>query len=113
MARVLDFNKVQSSFLDITLRDKNRTVVHLDLPMEALVNELENMQGELDKMKSGNKEGVDAIYDLGARLMNCNFDYFTTTGEELRTKYGMNLVLMMAFFTTYMGGIKELSGAKN
>lgn len=113
MARVLDFNNVQSSFLDITLRDEARTVVHLDLPVEALVNELENMQGELDKMKSGSKEGVDAIYDLGARLMNCNFDYFTTTGEELRTKYGMNLVLMMAFFTTYMGGIKELSGAKN
>ena len=113
MARVLDFNDIQSSFLDITLRDDARTVVHLDLPVEALVNELENMQGELDKMKAGNKEGVNAIYDLGARLINCNFDYFTATGEELRTKYGMNLVLMMAFFSAYMGGIKELSNAKN
>jgi hypothetical protein len=113
MARVLDFNELQSSFLDITLRDEARTVVHLDLPVEALVNELENMQGELDRMKAGDMAGVNAIYDLGARLINCNFDYFTTTGDELRTKYGMNLVLMMAFFTAYMGGIKELSGAKN
>ena len=113
MARVLDFNNVQSSFLDITLRDEARTVVHLDLPVEALVNELENIQGELDKMKSGNKEGVEAIYDLGARLINCNFDYFTTTGQELRTKYGMNLVLMITFFTTYMAGIAEFTNAKN
>ena len=55
MARVLDFNELQSSFLDITLRDEARTVVHLDLPNEALINELENMDQEIENMKTGTR----------------------------------------------------------
>ncbi len=113
MPRALDFNEVQSSFLDITLRDEARTVVHLDLPNEGLISELQGMQGELQQMKNGDKSAVSDIYDLGARLISCNFDCFTTTGEELRTKYGMNLVLMLSFFAAYMGYISELNNQKN
>lgn len=111
MPRVLDFNELQSSILDITLRDEARTVVHLDLPNEALINELQNL--DLEKMKTGAQEAVKGIYDLAARLINCNFDYFKTTGDELLRKYGMNLVLIMNFFSTYMDSITELSNAKN
>lgn len=113
MARTMDFNQVQSSFWDITLRDKDRTVVHLDLPNEALINELENMDAEIETMKTGNKQAVDGIYNLAARLINCNFDYFTCTGEELRTKYDMNLVIMLQFFTMYMDNIDALKNQKN
>ena len=54
MPRVLDFNALQSSILDITLRDEARTVVHLDLPNEELVNELQHM--DLEEMKTGSQE---------------------------------------------------------
>lgn len=113
MARTLDFNELQSSILDITLRDPDRTVVNLDLPNEALVNELENMGPEIENMKTGNRAAIAGIYDLAARLINCNFNYFTTTGDELLRKYNMNLVLIMQFFTTYMDCITELSNQKN
>jgi hypothetical protein len=113
MARVLDFNALQSSILDITLIDEARTVVHLDLPTEALVNELQNMGPEIENMKTGNQAAVKGIYDLGAKLINCNLDYFHTTGEELLRKYGMNLVLMLQFFSMYMDCITELSNQKN
>lgn len=113
MPRALDFNEVQSSFLDITLRDDARTVVHMDLPNEGLIAELQGMQGELQQMKTGNQSAVNDIYDLGARLISCNFDLFQVTGEELRTKYGMNLVLMLTFFAAYMGAINELNNQKN
>lgn len=113
MARVLDFNELQSSILDITLRDEGRTVVHLDLPNEALINELQNMGPEIENMKTGTQTAVKAIYDLAARLISCNLDYFQTTGDELLRKYNMNLVLTMQFFSTYMDCIAELSNQKN
>lgn len=111
MPRVLDFNELQSSILDITLRDEARTVVHLDLPNEALINELQQM--DLEKMKTGNQEAVKSIYDLAAKLINCNLDYFKTTADELLRKYGMNLVLLLQFFSMYMDCITELSNQKN
>ena len=111
MPRVLDFNELQSSMLDITLKDDARTVVHLDIPNEALINELQNM--DLENMKTGNQEAVKGIYDLAARLINCNLDYFKTTGDELLRKYRMNLILLLRFFNTYMDCIAELSNQKN
>lgn len=113
MARIMDFNEVQSSFWDITLRDKDRTVVHLDLPNEALINKLENMQAEIEKMKTGTKAAVDSIYAFAADLINCNFDFFTCTGEELRTKYDMNMVIIFQFLSMYMENLEELKNQKN
>lgn len=113
MARVLDLNKVQNSFMDLTLQDTAQTVVHLDIPTEALVSELEGMGPELKKLEAGDRSSVDAIYDLAARLINCNLDLFTVTGKELQGKYGMNLFSAIAFFSAYLGFINELSNEKN
>jgi hypothetical protein len=113
MARILDLNNVQQSFMDLTLQDDARTVVHLDIPKESMVSELQGMGPELEKIKKGDRESVDLIYDLAARLINCNLDYFTTTGQELREKYGMNLFSAIAFFSAYLGFINELSNQKN
>lgn len=113
MARVLDLNNVQESLLDLTLRDADRTVVHLDIPNEALINELQNMGPELEKMKTGNASAIASIYDLAVRLINCNFDGFTTNREELVKKYGMHLVATLTFFNAYMDAIKELAIEKN
>lgn len=113
MARVLDLNEVQSSFVDLTLRDEARTVVHLDLPNEGLISELQSMQTDLEDMKNGDREAIVKIYDLMAKLVNCNFDLFQTTGEELQKKYGMNLVVTLSFFSAYMGYVEELSNQKN
>lgn len=113
MARALDFNELQDSILDITLKDEARTVVHLDLPNEALINELQHMGPTLESMKTGNQSAVKSIYDLAAKLINCNLDFFQTTGDELLGKYRMNLVLMMQFYQKYSDCIEEIQNAKN
>ncbi len=113
MARVLDLNEVQDSLMDLTLRDKERTVVHLDMPTEELVNKLENMQKDLDKLKTGDKPAITAIYELMADLVNCNLDYFKVTADELPRKYGMNLVVTLKFFSVYMSCMEELANTKN
>lgn len=113
MARVLDLNSVQSSIMDLTLQDEARTVVHLDFPTEALVRELEGMSPELKKIEKGDRSSVEIIYDLAARLISCNFDYFKVTGEELRTKYNMGLYSAITFFSAYLDFINDLGNAKN
>lgn len=113
MARVLDLNCVQSSLMDLTLQDENRTVLSLDFPTEALVRELENMSPELAKIEKGDRSAVDMIYDLAARLISCNFDFVKVTAEELRGKYRMNLFSAIQFFNGYLDAINELSNSKN
>lgn len=113
MARVLDLNNIQESLLDLALRDEARTVVHLDIPTEALINELENMSPELKKMEAGDADAIRMIYDLAARLINCNLDGFRTNGDELRGKYGLHLVAALTFFSGYMEAVEELINRKN
>lgn len=113
MARVLDLNAVQDSLMDLTLRDPDHTLVHLDIPTEELIDELQNMQGTLKMMETGTKPAINAIYDLMARLINCNLDFFKVTAAELPTKYHMNLVVSLQFFSAYMQSIEELAAAKN
>lgn len=113
MARVLDLNTVQSSLLDITLQDKDRTTLRLDYPTEELVRELEAMIPQLHKLENGDRAAIVMTYDLAAKLINCNLDYIETTGEELRTKYRMNLISAVAFFGAYMDAIRALENEKN
>lgn len=113
MARILDLNNVQQSFMDLTLQDDARTVVHLDITTEENVNKLLGISADLEKLKSGNREGVDAVYDLAAQIISCNLDYFTVTGKQLREKYRMNLYTLIAFFSAYMSFINELGNQKN
>lgn len=113
MARTLDLNSIQESLMDLTLRDEQKTVVHLDMPTEALINELQNMEPELERMKTGDKMAIGMIYDLAARLINCNFDGFTATGDELSTKYGLHLMATLTFFSGYMEAVEEVIKVKN
>lgn len=113
MARILDLNTIQESLLDVTLRDSARTVVHLDIPNEALVGELERLGPELKQLEAGDRNAVDMAYDLAARLISCNFDGFKTDGPELKTRFGMHLVAVLTFFSGYMSAINELVKKKN
>ena len=113
MARTLDLNRIQTSIMDLTLQDETRTVVHLDFPTEELVQELEAMKDELDALRKGDRQAVEKIYDLAASLINCNFDFLTVTGEELRTTYRMNVLGALQFFSAYLSFLDDLKNEKN
>lgn len=115
MARVLDLNTVQSSFLDLVLRDKDRTVVHLDPSSEELVRELEALIPELNKLETGDRRAIEMTYELAAKLINYNLDDIKVTAQELmpRGKYHMTLLTIVAFFSAYLDAIKSLENAKN
>ena len=88
MARVLDLNTVKRPTLELTLQDTERTTLRLTTPTEALVDELKNLSTEeLQKLQTGDREAVETIYSLAARLISCNRDFVDVTAEELRGKY--------------------------
>ena len=113
MARALDLNSVQSSIMDLTLQDKDRTMVRLDFPSEELVRDLEALAPELHKLEKGDAAAIEMTYDLAAKLINCNLDGFKTTGPELRTKYRMNVLAAVTFFGAYLDFINSLDKEKN
>lgn len=113
MARVLDLNSVQSSIMDLVLQDANRTKVRLDFPTEELVRDLEALAPELPKLEKGDRESIAMAYDLAAKLINCNLDDFKATGQELRTKYRMNLLAAVTFFGAYIDFLNSLEKQKN
>lgn len=113
MTRVLDLNSVQTSIMDLTLQDEKKTVVHLDFPSEALVTELKMMQDELESLKTGDRQAIEQIFELAAKLINCNLDLITVTAQELRSVYRMTVVSALKFFSAYLDFIKAIEHEKN
>ena len=113
MSRVLDLNSVQNSIMDLTLQDEARTVVHLDFPTEELVQELEALVPELQKIEKGDRTAIEMTYELAAKLISCNYDFLRVTGQELRTKYRMSLFSAITFFKGYLSFIESLHNEKN
>lgn len=114
MAKTLDFSKLNAPVLPLVMMDEDRTVVKVSTPSEALIEELERELPALEpELKKGNKEAVALCYDLAARLINHNRSFITVTAEELRTKYGLELFHLLAFFQAYIDFIGEITNAKN
>lgn len=111
--KVLDFNSAQRPTLELTMMDDDRTVLRVKTPPESMIRELENMSEDLEKLKTGDRDSVEMIYDLAARLMSCNRSFLTVTVEDLRGKYRMELEDLLLFFNMYFDFITELTNEKN
>ena len=114
MARLLDFNSIEVQTLDIVLRDEARTLVHLRYPTEGLVQELTRIAPHMNKvLETGDEESLSLTYDLVARIVNCNRDGIKVTGDELRTKYGMDFECIVLLCANYLDFLKDITNAKN
>lgn len=110
----LDFNALNVPVLELTMQDENKTTIQVVAPDEGLIEELMETGAELEAIaKKGDKQSIEVIYDLAARLINYNRSFVTVTSEELRSKYKMNLFSAIIFFNAYFDFIKEIQNAKN
>lgn len=111
--KTLNFNQLRPT-LELTMMDEAQTVIKVGTPSVGLLEELEALLPEFETLaRSGNREAIAAIYDMAARLINCNYSFITVIGEELRTKYGMGLDAMQIFFSAYMDFVSDIYNAKN
>lgn len=114
MVKTLDFNALERPVLEITLKDKAKTVVRLTTPTEELVERLMAASAELQKVINDNTGAtVKALFELIAQLMSCNLIGQQFTAEDLRDRYGMKLYEATVFVKVYLDFIQEINSAKN
>ena len=86
----------------------------MSTPTEGLIEELDETLPELEYVLAcGDKSMIRAVYELAAKLINCNRSFITVTPEELRDKYHFDLDALIIFFDAYTDFIEELNHAKN
>lgn len=112
--KALDFNTIEQPTWQVTLKDDEKTTVHLTALTVDLVDRLVAAAPELQGVAE-HKDGrtIRAVYALIADVMNCNDDGFTFTAEELRDKYRMSLLDVFKFTAGYLEFVKEIQDAKN
>ena len=111
MAKVLDLRNVERPTLELTLNDDAGTTLHLTMPTEGMVQEMQDVGKELTQ--KGSTEGVAMAYDLTARLISCNREGTVVTVDDLRNKYRFNLETLFIFYKAYFEFINEIQNAKN
>lgn len=114
MAKSLNFRQFAQPTLPITMNDAAETVFTLTAPSVELVEQLEaNQKALLDTFKKGNRESLDEIWNLAARLISCNRECRQVTVEDLKGKYGMTYQMLFIFLEAYGEFIAEIEAAKN
>lgn len=117
MSKILDLRQIGRPTLTVIFPvEDEEIVVHVCAPTVALVDEIRFGLEALSKVLSG-EEGEHAtkmaIYDLAAKLINCNTDGFKTDATELAVKYHMSVETLAVFFDNYVEFIDLIQHEKN
>lgn len=109
MAHVLDLSMIQQPTLDLTMNFPERRTIRVTVPTTDLVQEFMTLnEQQTALLASGNKEGVIAAYDIMARLLSCNMDGISITGEELLSVYKINMFTLLAIMKAYKAFIDDI-----
>ena len=112
MAKSFDFNSFNRPALEVRLnRD---TVLNVTTPPERMIEQLMANADEIAQLRDGkNQETVRACFEFAADIISNNLEGVTVTAEELRDKYKVDGVGLLAFFNAYVEFISEITNAKN
>ena len=114
MSRTLDFNAIEKPTLDVTMRDKERTVLHLSVPSVDFVEKMQALEPTIKKMKNGStRENFIKLYGFFAEVLSHNEDCIKVTAEDLRDIYKLNLVDLFTLYSAYEAFIEDIKNAKN
>lgn len=109
----LDFNKINKTYLTITLTD-GKTYM-LTTPTKRLLNKILSMDSILktsdEENTSINEETIDSLYEISAEIMSTNKTNTKVSSEELANL--MDIEDLMLFFNTYMSYIEKVTNLKN
>lgn len=113
MANVLDLTTLQQPTLDLTLFDpKHKKVqIHVTIPGTDMVREFQAADDSMNSvLSSGSKAGIEAAYELVARILSYNMEGITFTPEDLQSKdkWNINLYGAIAIYKAYTKFIHEL-----
>lgn len=109
----LDFNKINKTYLTITLTD-GKTYM-LTTPTKRLLSKILSMDSILktseEENTSINEETIDSLYEISAEIMSTNKTNTKVDSEELANL--MDIEDLILFFNTYMSYIEKVTNLKN
>ena len=112
MAKSFDFNSFSRPALEVILNKD--TVLNVTTPPERLIEQLMANADEIGKIKDQkNIELIRSCFEFCAELISNNLEGVTVTAEDLRDKYKVDAVGLLAFFHAYVDFISEINNAKN
>ena len=114
MANITDLRLTDYPTMTIVLPDG--TAVHVCAPTVELVDELRRGSRKLNavlKGEEGDARTKKAVYELAAKLINCNEDDFTVTAESLAIQHRASLRALRIFFDDYVTFLRTLETEKN
>ncbi len=114
MDKVTDLRLADFPTLTTVLPDG--TVVHVCAPTVELVNELRASSRKLTAILNGEEGDArtkKAVYELAAKLLNCNDDDFSVTAEDLAVTHRTSLRALKVFFDDYADFIRLIENEKN
>lgn len=108
MAKTLDFSRLKVPVLSLVMNDEEKTKIEVCVPSVALIEELEATLPLLQETLKGESYDVlRSTYEFTAKLVSCNVNGITVTGEELRDKYNINEKFLIIFYQAYLDFIEE------
>ena len=116
MNKLTDLRLADYPTMTVVLPDEAGTTVHVSAPTVDLCDELRANERKIYAVlrgKEGDARTSRAVYELAAQFLNCNDDNFTTTAQELATKYRLSLRVLDVFFRDYAEFLKSLEHEKN
>jgi hypothetical protein len=110
----VDFNRHRPPFLEVSLFDKDETVLQVTPPTVDLQEELRASAADFTALlNGGNEEHRKVLWDLAARLMSCNRNWLKITPADLRKKYKLVEEDLVVFFQEYVSFLNGIENAKN
>ncbi len=109
MAKMLDFSKAKKPTLPVKFDDG--TMIHVYTPSKVEFDEMTDAQEYFDGALEGERESIDKLYEITARLMSNNKMGREITVEELAGYLDMSDIVV--FFRAYAQFISEVIAEKN
>lgn len=112
MGKTIDFRALQKPFLKLIMNDG--TEIRVTTPTADLVENVRaNLSELINVLKGEGAEQKKALYDLAARLIDCNLDAVKVSADSLRNEYDWSVEDLTVFYTAYVEFIEEIENAKN
>ena len=103
--RAFDFNKVQRSFMTITLKDRRKLIVKM--PMKKTFEKMTSLQ-EADADEMSVDDAMDTLGGLCAEILSHNMTGERVTAKEITDDYDIEeMNELIGAYMEFAGGVKK------
>lgn len=111
MAKTLDFTTRKKEYLTVKLNDEKKTVLLIGTPTKKILDEFISINDQISESEGADKEAVNDLYRVCARVMSFNKGGIKITAEDLGEFFDLEDV--MTFFNAYSDFMASVTNVKN